>query len=186
VLNAGFAGAGALAGLTAQARGEPLRLTLRQLRDLTPLLLPGNRLLVCENPAVVARAAADLGADCPTLLATEGWPSLAALDLIDRAAASGVTIAVHADLDWSGLAIVADLLRRSPALPWRMSVAELHRHADLPGAPLVGTTVATPWEPDLASALAQRGSALHEEAVLDDLLTDLQGPAGTGLAGAMS
>lgn len=173
VLNAGFAGTGLLARLAAQARGEPLRFTLRQLRDPAPLVLPGNRLLVCENPAVVARAAECLGADCPTLLATGGWPSLAALDLLDRAAAAGGTIAIHADLDWAGLAIAGELLRRDAAQPWRMSAEELRRHAAVPGAPLIGTPVATPWDPDLAAALAERGSALHEEAVLEDLLADL-------------
>jgi uncharacterized protein (TIGR02679 family) len=66
---------GYLAGrLRAAARaGKPLVLTLAELRAELPRLA-GETLFVCENPSVLAAAAAELGADCPPLLCTSGWP----------------------------------------------------------------------------------------------------------------
>ncbi len=170
-----FAGDGGLARIAAIAAetGEPLRLTSRQLRDPTPLLLPGGRLHVCENPAVVAYAAERLGPACAPLLASEGWPSVAVLDLLDRARAAGATILVHADFDWAGLAIAGELITRYAANPWHFDAEALSQHVDRPGPPLCGDPVETPWDPTCATALSERGRALHEEAVLDDLIGGL-------------
>ncbi len=159
----------------AASAGEPLRLTARQLRDPCPLHLPGGRLFVCENPAIVALAAERLGPACPPLLASEGWPTLAVLDLLERTRVAGATIVVQADFDWAGLAIAGTLLAHPGARPWRLTAAELAARSGLAGPELIGAAVATPWDQPLAQALAARGRALHEEALAEVLLADLAG-----------
>ena len=175
VLNLRAAGDGPLATHLALAarQGEPLRLTTRQLRDPAPLVFPGGRLFVCENPTIVALAAERLGPACPPLLASEGWPTLAVLDLLDRAQTSGATLFIHGDFDWPGLAIVGELLRRTGGQPWRFDAVDVVTHPSAAGPHLTGSTVTTPWDPALAPALLARGRAIHEEALVAQLLEDL-------------
>ena len=175
VLNLHASRPGPLAAHLALAahQGEPLRLTARQLRDSAPLTFPGGCLFVCENPAIVALAAEHLGPACPPLLASEGWPTLAVLDLLDRAREAGAVIRLHGDFDWPGLAIVGELLRRTGGLPWRFGAADVLTHPGIAGPPLRGPPVATPWDPNLAPALAARGKAIHEESLAGLLLGDL-------------
>ena len=175
VLNLRAAGDGPLATHLALAarHGEPLRLTTRQLRDPAPLVFPGGRLFVCENPTIVALAAERLGPACPPLLASEGWPTLAVLDLLDRAQTSGATLFIHGDFDWPGLAIVGELLRRTGGQPWRFGAVDVVTHPSAAGPHLTGSTVTTPWDPALAPALLARGRAIHEEALVAQLLEDL-------------
>lgn len=111
---------GYLAGrLRAAARaGRPLVLTLAELRDEPPRLM-GEVLFVCENPSIVAAAASTLGARCPSLLCTAGWPNTAVAAVLDAAETSGMEILVHADGDEAGAAIAARVLTRSGARPWR-------------------------------------------------------------------
>jgi uncharacterized protein (TIGR02679 family) len=105
--------------LRAAARaGRPLVLTLSDLRAEPPRLA-GEVLFVCENPSVVAGAAAELGADCPPLLCTSGWPNTAVALVLDAAVGAGMRILVHADGDTAGAAIAALVLRRPGARPWR-------------------------------------------------------------------
>ncbi len=105
--------------LRAAARaGRPLVLTLREMR-LEPLRLAPGSLFVCENPSILAAAASVLGARCPPLLCTEGWPNTAVAAILDAAEAADMAILVHADADPAGAAIAARILRRARARPWR-------------------------------------------------------------------
>lgn len=81
------------------------------------------------------------------------------------------------DGDWPGVAIAADLRRHVRLQPWRLTSHDLSLLTERPGPPLEGQRIETPWDPPLADALARRGSALHEEAVLDLLLGDLRAAA---------
>ncbi|MFJ2889155.1 DUF2399 domain-containing protein [Streptomyces sp. NPDC087305] len=67
-------------------------------------------------------------------------------------------------------------LRRSvPWRPWRYTAAHYPAAAKMAEAPeLTGSPAATPWDPALAVALAERGVRVEEEVVLDDLLSDLE------------
>jgi uncharacterized protein (TIGR02679 family) len=75
---------GSLGPLLAVAReyGEPLALTLRQVRqggasaDPDPWGIGGGEVFVCENPAVLEAAARQLGPRCPPLICVEGHLSV--------------------------------------------------------------------------------------------------------------
>lgn len=155
--------------LAAHSRvGEPLRLTLRQLRSSTARL-GGERLFLCENPTVVAAAADRLGPRSAPLVCTDGQPKAALRALLDRW--RGEELRVQADFDPAGLGIAASLLIRPGARPWRFDAATYR--AAPKGLPFVLRLPESPWEPALQAAMAEEGRAVHEEALLERLLADL-------------
>ncbi|AGA33162.1 hypothetical protein TVNIR_1494 [Thioalkalivibrio nitratireducens DSM 14787] len=157
--------------------GEPTYLTLRQLLRHPPRWDCADReVFVCENPTVVAEAAERLGTECAPLVSTGGRPGAAVWLLLEQLRDAGARLQYRADFDWAGLSIMNSVLARFEAHPWRMDAATLQRHAEVSGPPLEGPTAAAPWDPDLAPALAARGTALHEERLLDELLADLSRP----------
>jgi len=176
--------------------GEPARLTLRQVAQLTapeedpPFTLPSAGIVhVCENPVVVAAAADHArgrdGSRAP-LICSEGVPSLAARDLLSSLARQGARILYHGDFDWAGARIagqVSALVASAGAPgssgafgPWRFTAADYRRAlADgAAGPPLEPPSAPTPWDPELSRAMTEAGVAVEEEAVLDDLLADLE------------
>ncbi|MFI5664079.1 TIGR02679 family protein [Streptomyces sp. NPDC051684] len=158
--------------------GEPAVLTLRQLARGHRIEVPGP-IHVCENPTVLSAAAETYGPSCPPLVCLQGQPSTAALTLLAGMRSGGPDAAVdfryHGDFDWGGLRIAATLARYITWRPWRYTAADYRRAAaHLSGAEaLTGTPAAAPWDPELPKALAEVGVRVEEEAVLDDLLTDL-------------
>ena len=150
--------------------GIPFRLTLHQL-TADPVVPKADDLYVCENPAVLRLAAAELGERCPPLVCTEGIPSAACHKLLARA-----TGRLHwrADLDWTGLRITASALSTYGAAPWRMT-ADDYRHALAEGETtrLTGPEAPSPWDPALATLMACEGRAVMEERLLPTLLDDL-------------
>jgi len=158
--------------LTAAASaGVPFRLTLHQLR-LAPLVLDCDEIFVCENPAVLRAAAAR---PSRALVCAEGVPSVAVHALL-RAAGPQTRILWRNDFDWTGVRLTAAALQRYPAaVPWRMTVAD-YVDAAPSGIPLLGTPVATSWNPELAEAMRANGRAVMEERLLEELLDDLISP----------
>lgn len=79
------------------------------------------------------------------------------------------------DFDWGGVRIATALRRSVPWLPWRYTAAHYRAAVARMGeAPeLTGAPASTPWDAALAVALAEGGVRVEEEAVLDDLLSDL-------------
>ncbi|MFG2409800.1 TIGR02679 family protein [Streptomyces brevispora] len=154
--------------------GEPAVLTLRQLTRCPPLSAPPT-VRICENPAVLAAAADTYGAHCPPLVCLQGQPSAAALALLRHLHTHGARFRYHGDFDWGGLRIAAALLRRVPWSPWRYTAADYRAAVrTLPAGPrLAGARCDAPWDPELPDALEQSGVRLEEEAVLNDLLSDL-------------
>ncbi len=175
VLNLPAEGDGLGEWLTGAARlGTPFQVTLHQLNTL-PIRVALRRVFVCENPAVLRRAAGDLGAASAALVCTEGMPSAAFHHLARAIIAGGGELHCHGDFDWPGVAITGALIRRYDATPWRMSAADYraglgeyddHRRLGRKDAP-------TPWDADLARAMSEAGAAVYEEAVADRLLADL-------------
>jgi len=155
--------------------GIPFRLTLHQLtRD--PLTLVAPDVYVCENPAVLRAAAADWKVGSAPLICTEGVPSGACHRLLSRAQG---TIHWRGDFDWTGLRTTSAAVQRYAARPWRMSVADYLTAIDAPLAetePLRGPAAGSPWDPDLAAVMAQRGRAVMEERLIPLLLADLRQP----------
>ncbi|MFV2101654.1 TIGR02679 family protein [Micromonospora sp. LOL_024] len=155
----------------AAAVGEPIRITLHQLRRF-PLTVTAGELFVCENPAVLRAATAALGVQSPPLVCTEGVPSAAVHTLLR--AAGGTVIRWRNDLDWTGVRLTAAALDRYPsAVPWRMSAAE-YTPAAGSGPALVGVPTATAWDPALAEAMRRAGRAVMEERLIGLLLDDLR------------
>jgi uncharacterized protein (TIGR02679 family) len=162
---------------TAAGAGEPCVLTLRQLTGASPDLgARGRTTFVCENPAVLAVAAEELGAACPPLVCVEGNLSVAARVLLSRLADFGCPIAYHGDFDWGGIRIAESVLRLPGAMPWRFDTAAYRAAlARGVGSPLdTGTPMPTPWDPRLSLAVAEEGLRVEEEHLVDELLVDLR------------
>ena len=158
--------------------GEPYRLTTRQLLREPPTFGSGAAaptVYVCENPTVVVAAANRLGAGGAPLVCIEGQPRTAARVLLGLLAAAGVRLAYHGDFDWAGIQIANVVMRRHGAVPWRFSSADYRTARG--GRPLQGDPVAAVWDPELQAAMLEGGRAVHEEEVLDLLLSDLAGLA---------
>jgi uncharacterized protein (TIGR02679 family) len=179
VLNIPAEGRGLAEWLAGAARlGVPFYITLHQLMAL-PLTVPGALVHVCENPAVLRRAAAELGDGSAPLLCTEGQPSAAFHQLADAVLSGGGELCYHGDFDWPGLAIAGSVMRRHGARPWRMGAADYSAgiRADADHVRLAGMPQPTPWDPELGKVMAATGRALYEESVADILITDLSGCA---------
>jgi uncharacterized protein (TIGR02679 family) len=175
VLNLPAEGAGLAEWLTGAARlGVPFYVTLHQLMTL-PLTIRGAVVHVCENPAVLRHAAAELGAGSAPLLCTEGRPSAAFHQLAGVVVGGGGELRYHGDFDWPGLAIASAVMRRHGARPWRMNagdyLAGVRAHAE--HVLLSGTPQPAPWDPELSTAMVATGRILFEESVADDLIGDL-------------
>ncbi|MFE7812967.1 TIGR02679 family protein [Streptomyces sp. NPDC057433] len=175
VLNIGASGEDVICDWLRDAAGFgiPFRLTLHQLT--TAAVVPAAREIhVCENPAVLRAAAAELEDRAAALVCTEGIPSAACHKLLAAAARSGTHLYWRADFDWTGLRITAAAMERHGARPWRMSTAD-YRSALAGGqsTPLAGPSAVSPWDPALASAMSESGQAVMEERLLPELLSDL-------------
>ncbi len=175
VLNVTAEGDGLAEWLTDAARyGTPFQVTLHQLVT-HPIRLRLPRIFVCENPAVLRRACAELGPACPPVICTEGRPSTAFHRLARIAVEAGGELWYHGDFDWPGVAIAADVINRHGARVWRMNACDYlgGSGTDAPRVALSGDPVATPWDPELAEAMLATGQAVYEETVTDQLLADL-------------
>jgi uncharacterized protein (TIGR02679 family) len=153
-------------------------LTLRELRQLSPLRLAPQTVYVCENPRVLeatAEACASVAMVC-----TLGNPTTVTLSLLaELASIDGVRLVYHGDFDWPGIAIADRVMRRTGAAPWRFGAADYlaavraMRSRGTPAQPLAGLPVETAWDRDLRRSMLREGAAVHEESVLEVLLLDL-------------
>lgn len=123
VLTLGLAPAGAtpLAHALRGLRGQGVVLTYAQLRAVALTWSSGTKVFTCENPVVIRAAERALGASCPPLVCTGGWPNAAVLALLDGLHAAGATIHHHGDHDPAGFAILEHLSKRVEATPWRLT-----------------------------------------------------------------
>lgn len=158
--------------------GLPLRLTLRQLRA-EPLRVPANLVVhSCENPSVVAHAAATLGDRSAPLICTDGQPNSAVDELIGQLTVAGVTVRHHGDFDWGGIAIANTLIARHRVEPWRFTTSDYLDAADRAQVPLgqPPNPVTASWDTELVPTMRQVARCLFEEQVIDLLLDDLRDP----------
>lgn len=158
----------------AAASAMPLHLSLRLLRSHRIEVPDSTAVLVVENPSVIEAA---IIARVPFgLLCTNGNPSTAVTELVAQLVASGASLSYHGDFDADGIAICRRMAERG-CVPWMMGVTDYLRavkHAarvsiELPQDP--NDCGPTPWDPDLEAAYASRRSIVHEELVVDELLT---------------
>lgn len=162
------------------AAGEPCYLTLRHVLACPPAIQP-QHVYICENPAVLAVAARRLSAACPAMVCGHGQPGAAVRQLLTLLATRGATLHYHGDFDWPGIRIAGTLIARFGALPWRMATADYLAALPTAQVRLTPTQAAadTAWDPALSSAMQQHGLAVHEEMVLDSLLSDLAAQSAT-------
>lgn len=157
---------------------EPIRLTLRQVSSWRPPSIGTQVAFACENPAVVAAAADNLGDGTPTMVCVDGMPSTAALVVLDALVGADCTVRYHGDFDWRGLGIAAVLARKIPSVqPWRYGARDYAQAVDrgLGTVSLTGRPTQSPWDDELATVMEAAAVAVCEEQVLDELLGDLTG-----------
>ncbi len=150
---------------SAASLGDPVHLSLWDVRRTALALDPGQPVLVCENPSVLEAFAVRHGGAYP-VVCSSGWPAVVCVELLGALASP---LAYHGDFDWRGVEIAGWLVQRCSVRPWRMSAADYL--AAPGGAVLRGREAPTPWEPGLAAAMRERAVAVYEEQVLAELLT---------------
>jgi uncharacterized protein (TIGR02679 family) len=164
----------------AAARGVPFYVTLQQLiaMPVVPAVEAEPTVYVCENPAVLRRAANDLGPRSRPLICSEGQPSTAFHRLAAAITANSGRLRYHGDFDWPGIAIANSVIRRHDATPWRLAAADYQAavREDADHVKLSGPPQPTPWDPALADAMAATARAVYEESVADPLIADLTTP----------
>jgi uncharacterized protein (TIGR02679 family) len=170
---------GARLARVAAAAAEPFHLTLRTLlRDPPEWDICGQRVFICENPAILAIAADRLGTTCAPLVCTQGMPAAAQQTLLRQLAGQGARLFYHGDFDWPGLLIGNFVMRELNALPWRFTRSDYEAAYSKTGRALsVTERVDAAWDGQLAIAMATQLRAVHEEAVVESLLMDLAGVA---------
>ncbi len=155
--------------------GEPRRLTLRELTK-DAVAMPGQCVFVCENPAVVAAAADQLGPSSAPVVCLEGVPSSAVLALLEQLRRSGAALRFQADFDWAGVRIGNLLKDRFDAEPWRFRAPDYLAVAERtgPGVALRGQPIEASWDEELSAAMKRIGRVVFEEHIVSVLLEDLE------------
>ena len=108
---------------------------------------------------------------CPPLICVEGQPKTAAHLLLGLLTSAGWELWYHGDFDWKGVEMSNLVMLRHGARPWRMAAEDYLGSRG--GTTLEGPPVEASWDPHLASAMATRGQAIHEEVVIEALIGDL-------------
>jgi hypothetical protein len=130
---------------------------------------------VTENPSVLAAAAAVTGA---RVLCTSGTPSRLEAEAVARLRHADWRIAVRADFDVAGVNHVNALLRAAPdAEVWRMGAADyINGLAHSPSGVAFNRDRLGPteWDPNLRAEMLEAGTAVFEEALLDELIGDVE------------
>jgi len=163
---------------SAKAHGVPFYVTLHQLVTLGVDVEERQLVHVCENPAVLRRAAAELGAGARPLICTEGQPSTAFHRLAKAVTGAHGELSYHGDFDWPGVGIATAIMARHGARPWRLAAADYEAAVKKEAASvtLAGTRQPTPWDAALGESMAAHGQAVYEESVAGQLIADLSGP----------
>ncbi|MFE5757508.1 DUF2399 domain-containing protein [Streptomyces massasporeus] len=161
--------------------GHPLVLTPWTLQRVTwpaPGIDEPGWVFITENPSITAAALA-IDTVPVRLLCTVGTPSRTELEAVAQLAATGWRIAVRADFDAAGIGHVRAVLDTVPeAQVWRMAAADysasLHPAPFEPAVLDTDRLAVTPWDSALATTMRQHGRPAYEEALIDELLTDLR------------
>jgi uncharacterized protein (TIGR02679 family) len=145
-------------------------LTVHELHRSADLTRPGEIIHACENPQVLQGLAA-AGVDRP-VACMSGNPAAAGTALLARS-----TVRYHGDFDWPGVAIARRIFGLG-AQPWRFGLSDYAAGVErLPPDNRLGLTghaQATPWDAELRTAMTAADVAVHEEAIIDQLLADLR------------
>jgi uncharacterized protein (TIGR02679 family) len=160
------------------APGEPGYLSLRRLVRTPPDWDVADQIIyVCENPNIISIAADRLGAACAPLVCTDGMPAAAQRVLLKQLSEAGAQLLYHGDFDWAGIHIANNVMELCDARSWRFG-SEDYLHALKSLAPkerdLEVARIAASWDSDLVESMRLNGIAIAEEALVAQLLGDLQ------------
>lgn len=161
--------------------GLPLHTSLLALHRHPVSVPAGTQVLAVENPRLVEAAAERDLACC--VVATNGNPATAVTTLLDQMRASGATVWYHGDFDAAGIAICRRM-HDSGSTPWMMAAGDYLnaiQKATEGGVRLEKDPKAcgpTPWDPSLEQAFDTRRLMVHQEFVLDEVLTTFAHMAG--------
>jgi uncharacterized protein (TIGR02679 family) len=157
-----------------RADAEPLHISLRLLLRY-PLsddpALAQVDVFVCENPTIVALAAAQIGGACAPLVCVNGQFATPSLVLLRQLRESGARLHYHGDFDPAGLLIACRALAAGGGRPWRFGTADYL--AAPKSVAFAGEPGPTPWDPALSEAMRTDRRTVHEEAVFATLAEDL-------------
>jgi len=159
----------------ASAGGLPVHVSLFALQK-HPIGVPQNtQVLVVENPRLVEAAAERGMPGC--VITSNGNPSSAVTTLLQQLRESGASIWYHGDFDTSGIGICRRMCKNADATPWMMDASHYEAAIDLAGQKGIrlerdaGDCGATPWDPALRVVFRRYQRVIHEESVLDDVLS---------------
>jgi uncharacterized protein (TIGR02679 family) len=157
--------------------GEPAYVSLRRLlRNPPRWAVDQSTVFVCENPNLIAIAADRLGANCASIVCTDGMPAAAQRTLLTQLAQGGAMLTYHGDFDWPGLQIGNHVMRTWNAKPWRFSAHDYEAiavHAPHARRDLSDVCIEASWDPALRPAMVRHGLAIAEEAMAASLFKDL-------------
>jgi uncharacterized protein (TIGR02679 family) len=169
-----------------QAAGKRvLLLPLRQLLEWRCIRSASADIYVFENPQVfeeviAVQEAAELS---PTLVCTSGWPSVAALTLLDLLLEGSPENHLHysGDFDLKGIQIAAYLLTRYPrqCIPWHFDPVSYLLALESGGVPaLTNDLYMLNTLPDifvpLVATMQERGKWAYQEGIVDLLAADMR------------
>jgi uncharacterized protein (TIGR02679 family) len=149
-----------------------LRLLLRHPLSDDPALAQLD-VFVCENPTIVALAAAQIGCACAPLVCVNGQFATPSLVLLRQLREGGARLHYHGDFDPAGLLIARRALAAGGGRPWRFGAADYL--AAPKSVAFAGEPGPTPWDPALSEAMRTDRRTVHEEAVFATLVEDLAG-----------
>ncbi|MBA2288407.1 MAG: TIGR02679 family protein [Ktedonobacteraceae bacterium] len=177
-----------------------LLLPLRQMLAWRSAQPASNAIYIFENPQVFEEVIAGLSQDdnpgayqaasngqiaLPTLICTSGWPSAAALILLDLLMAQSPANRLHysGDFDLAGLQIAASLLARYPGRchPWRFapdsSLLAIHAEgATASAADLAALATLPDGFAPLITRMQEQGRWAYQEGITHVLLEDVRKP----------
>lgn len=125
-------------------------------------------MLVCENPRVL-EAVADTERPIAVVCGA-GNPNLVTVAVLQALAGCGATLDYHGDFDWPGLAIANRVITLTGARPWSMTTAGYTAAGGSSSLRLRGPAVEASWDDRLTPTMRQMDLAVHEEALLPELL----------------
>jgi uncharacterized protein (TIGR02679 family) len=176
--------------LIAHAQQRILILPLHQLLKWKTLTAASQDVYLFENPQVfeaVVDALQKSTSPHPTLLCTSGWPSAAAIRLLDILLETEPTLRYHysGDFDVQGLRIAAHLQKRYPhnLLLWHFTpsayLSALHERGGVLSQEEIDSLRHLPdaFAP-LVAAMAEQGQRAYQESVIRLLVGDVVGEMG--------
>lgn len=157
----------------ADAAQVPIHLSAMALNNHAIVCHQREPVLLVENPRLVEAAAERQLRRC--VIATNGNPSTAVMQLVMALLQQGIEVRQHADFDTAGIGICRRLAERG-CKPWRMNAQDYQRALRMAanaGLDLPGNDTScgeTPWDPQLQIDMDTHSLVVHEELIVDELL----------------